>query len=103
MAPEDALWLSPALPPARYAIQHSTLDLLQPEAMGPAARARLGHVAVWIGEVGPGETIYMPPLWWHHVTTLEPTLGISHFWGTGALAQVMGLSHRIKTALGLWT
>jgi Cupin-like domain len=36
-----------------------------------------------VAELGPGESIFMPRHWWHHVTSLEPyNAMINYWWGT---------------------
>nr|XP_012143169.1 PREDICTED: lysine-specific demethylase 8-like isoform X3 [Megachile rotundata] len=34
----------------------------------------------WIGYLKPGEMLYIPPKWWHHVTSLSPSFSISFWW-----------------------
>jgi hypothetical protein len=31
-------------------------------------------------ELGPGDAIYIPPLWWHHVESLEPFNLLVNYW-----------------------
>ncbi len=36
-------------------------------------------------ELGPGDAIYVPPAWWHHVESLEPfNLLVNYWWHAGA-------------------
>lgn len=30
--------------------------------------------------LGPGEMLYIPPKWWHHVTALTPSFSVSFWW-----------------------
>ena len=33
--------------------------------------------------LGPGEMLYIPPKYWHHVTALDPSFSVSFWWGRG--------------------
>ena len=33
------------------------------------------------GELAPGELLYIPPLWWHHIRSLKPSFSVSFWWG----------------------
>ncbi len=35
-------------------------------------------------ELGPGDAIYIPPLWWHHVRSLEPFNVLVNYWWEAA-------------------
>ena len=42
--------------------------------------------------MGPGDAVFIPPLWWHHVESLEPFNVVVNYWwhdqvGDGALAD----------------
>src|SRR5258708_27194552 len=41
--------------------------------------------AAHAGELGPGDAIFIPPLWWHHVESLEPfNLLVNYWWRAAA-------------------
>lgn len=44
----------------------------------PRFREALAHALV--GELAPGDAIYIPPLWWHHVRSLERVNGLVNYW-----------------------
>jgi hypothetical protein len=46
----------------------------------PRFREALAHAVV--AELGPGDALYIPPLWWHHVRSLEQcNILINYWWG----------------------
>jgi hypothetical protein len=56
----------------------------------PRFRQALG--AAQVAELGPGDAIYIPPLWWHHVESLEDFNVLVNYWwhdsaGEGARAD----------------
>ena len=38
-------------------------------------------------DLEPGDAIYMPPLWWHHVASLEPLNALVNYWWKPATAD----------------
>jgi hypothetical protein len=50
--------------------------------------------AAYTGELAPGDAIYIPPLWWHHVESLEPfNLLVNRWWhvlGGAAVGSASG-------------
>jgi hypothetical protein len=37
----------------------------------------------YIVDLQPGETLYIPALWWHHLRNTKPTIAVSFWWGYG--------------------
>jgi hypothetical protein len=60
-------------------------------------RFRHAMEAAVTAELGPGDAIFIPPLWWHHVESLEPfNLLINYWWHGGGgfdslLAAILNL------------
>jgi hypothetical protein len=56
-------------------------------------------------ELGPGDAIYIPPLWWHHVQSLEPfNLLVNYWWhvlGGAAVGAVSGFDGLLASILNL--
>jgi hypothetical protein len=56
-------------------------------------------------ELGPGDAIFIPPLWWHHVESLEPfNLLVNYWWraaGGAATATESAFDSLIHTILNL--
>jgi hypothetical protein len=52
--------------------------------------------AARVAELGPGDAIFIPTLWWHHVESLDPRLNVLvNYWWKGSLGGVE------RTASGL--
>lgn len=63
--------------PAGRAI--SMVDFHAPDfAAHPKFREALRHAQTV--ELGPGDALYMPPLWWHHVEGLSPFNVLVNYW-----------------------
>ena len=43
-------------------------------------RFRQALAAAQVAELEPGDAIYMPPLWWHHVESLAPLNVLINYW-----------------------
>ncbi len=43
-------------------------------------RFRTALAAALTAELGPGDAIYIPPLWWHHVESLERFNALVNYW-----------------------
>jgi Cupin-like domain len=69
---------------------------------------REAMAAAQTAELGPGDAIFIPPLWWHHVESLESFNVLVNYWwhdlrGDGALADSAfdALLHGILSIRGL--
>jgi hypothetical protein len=59
-------------------------------------RFRDALAAAQVAELGPGDALYIPTLWWHHVESLDPKLNaLVNYWWKGAL----GAAERTASAL----
>ncbi|MGO9804140.1 MAG: cupin-like domain-containing protein [Steroidobacteraceae bacterium] len=57
----------------------SLVQLHQPDfERFPRFRAALA--AARTAELGPGDALFIPPLWWHHVESLEPLNVLVNYW-----------------------
>jgi Cupin-like domain len=82
----------------------SLVQLHQPDfERFPKFRAALA--AAHIAELGPGDAIYIPPLWWHHVESLEPfNLLVNYWWhvlGGTAVGAVSGFDALLTAIVNL--
>jgi hypothetical protein len=51
-------------------------------------RFREALAAAVSAELGPGDALYIPPLWWHHVESLEPfNLLVNYWWHAAGAAM----------------
>ena len=52
-------------------------------------RFRAALAAACVAELGPGDALFIPTLWWHHVESLDRKLNILvNYWWKGALGTV---------------
>jgi hypothetical protein len=82
----------------------SLVDLRRPDlARFPRFAQALPHLQV--AELGPGDAIFIPSLWWHHVESLEPmNLLVNYWWRRTPLhmdSPVGALLHAIMTVRDL--
>lgn len=68
---------SPDFAPTGAAIGIARLDRLD-DPRFPRLREALAHAQQ--AELEPGDAIYMPPLWWHHVESLLPLNALVNYW-----------------------
>ncbi|MCB9507937.1 MAG: cupin-like domain-containing protein [Myxococcales bacterium] len=72
------------------------LDNLDLERFPRAARAQ-----PWVCELAPGETLFMPRGWWHHVTTVESSMTVNTWWARGPWLAVIVASGTFKRLYGI--
>ena len=67
-------------------------------------RFREALAAAVSAELGPGDALYIPPLWWHHVESLEPfNLLVNYWWhaADAAMGTQAGFDTLIHAILNL--
>ena len=57
----------------------SLVDFAEPD-FERFPRFREARAQARVGELAPGDAIYMPPLWWHHVQSLERFNMLVNYW-----------------------
>jgi hypothetical protein len=63
-------------------------------------RFREAQASMLVAELAPGDAVYIPPLWWHHVQSLEPcNVLVNYWWGAshGNDAGLDCLTHALLT------
>lgn len=64
----------------------------------PKFRAALA--AAVSAELAPGDAIYIPPLWWHHVESLEPfNVLVNYWWHAAGDSQPVGAASGFDTLI----
>lgn len=76
----DALRLYP-YPPWSGTPNFSHVDPMNPD-FGRYPRAR--GATRWVGDLSPGDAVFIPGFVWHHVTTLETSVSVNFWWARGA-------------------
>lgn len=62
---------------------------------------RVAAAQPWVCDLKPGETLFMPRSWWHHVLTVEPTVSVNVWWATGARLLVAAAAGTFKRLWGV--
>ena len=56
--------------------------------------------AARVAELGPGDALFIPTLWWHHVESLDARLNVLvNYWWSGALGTVQSLASGMDSLL----
>jgi hypothetical protein len=62
-------------------------------------RFREALAAAVTADLGPGDAIYIPPLWWHHVVSLEPFNLLVNYWWHAAPGVATGSNSGFDTLI----
>jgi len=68
--------------PLDFAPTSTMIGMARPDRPDDPRVPRLGQAlaAAQTAELHPGDAIYMPPLWWHHVESLERLNALVNYW-----------------------
>ena len=82
------------LGPFEFTPAGTPASLVDPEALDldryPRAAEALEHALT--AELAPGDAIYIPHMWWHHVRSLDPLSILVNYWWDEAPAPQPGLA-----------
>lgn len=72
--------------PLEFTVAGQPMGLVSPEAPDLDRYPRFAQAmdCAITAELGPGDAIYIPPLWWHHVRSLEPFNVLVNYWWEAA-------------------
>jgi hypothetical protein len=97
------------LGPFEFTPAGTPVSLVDPEAPDlerfPLAAEAMGHART--AELAPGDAIYIPHMWWHHVRSLDPLSILVNYWWDEApepqpgLAPINALVHALLSFEGL--
>lgn len=54
-----------------------------------------------VAELGPGDMLYIPRLWWHQVRTLGTCVSVNFWWASGAYGALVTAARWFKRARGV--
>jgi len=55
----------------------SPIDVRAPDL---ARYPRYSRAHAWVGEIGPGQTLFIPAFWWHDVESLGTNVALNYWW-----------------------
>jgi hypothetical protein len=95
--------------PFEFTPAGTPVSLVDPDAPDlarfPLAAAAMAQARV--AELGPGDAIFIPHMWWHHVRSLDPVSILVNYWWNEApppqpgLAPIDAMIHAMLTFSGL--
>lgn len=62
---------------------------------------KLRGVETLVTELEPGDAIYIPRRWWHHVRTLEVSVSVNYWWAHGAQRAIVQATDLFKRIRGI--
>jgi len=89
--------------PLDFAPTAAAISLPRLEAVDDPRWPRLRHALehAQAAELEPGDAIYIPPLWWHHVASLEPLNALINWWWRSPGVHESGLNALMHGILAL--
>jgi len=57
---------------------------------------RLREAEMFVAELGPGDVIYIPRGWWHHVRTLDLSISVNFWWARGVRRLLVQAADYVK-------
>ncbi|MEO5687696.1 MAG: cupin-like domain-containing protein [Burkholderiaceae bacterium] len=76
----------------------SLVDFAKPD-FDRFPRFREAWAAARVAELAPGDAIYMPPLWWHHVHSLERFNVLMNWWWLAPAAGHAAMPHGLDALM----
>jgi hypothetical protein len=72
--------------PLEFTVAGQPMGMVSPDAPDLERHPRFAQAleTAQSAELGPGDAIYIPPLWWHHVRSLEPFNVLVNYWWEAA-------------------
>jgi [protein]-arginine 3-hydroxylase / protease len=62
---------------------------------------KLKGVETLVAELQPGDAIYIPRRWWHHVRTLDLAVSVNYWWADGLCRAVVLAADYVKRVRGI--
>jgi ribosomal protein L16 Arg81 hydroxylase len=57
---------------------------------------RLREAEMFVAELDPGDVIYIPRGWWHHVRTLDLSIAVNFWWASGVRRLLVQAADCVK-------
>lgn len=94
--PSDGLFIRPNSPSSRM----PNFARFDPERSQPSFVSRFTRPVRAV--IGPGDLLFIPPGWWHHIRSLETSLVVNYWWGGQVLAAFWRAAQWYKSMRGLY-
>lgn len=91
---------APVYPNSRFSKlpNHAQVD---PEKPDYKQFPNFKHAVPYIVELKAGETLFIPPFWWHHLRNIEESIAVSFWWAQGWTLPLVWLAAEYKKWRGI--
>lgn len=62
---------------------------------------RMRDASPVVAELGPGDMLYIPRLWWHQVRTIGTCVSVNYWWSSGPYGALVTMARWFKRARGV--
>lgn len=80
LVPSIDSWRMYRYPLTSHLPQCSRIDAEKPDPVRYPLFEKARKIVI---EIGPGDLLYLPRLWWHQVRSLDFSVSVNHWWATG--------------------
>jgi cupin-like protein len=87
--------------PHSFLSKAPNIGRVNPERPDYESFPRFRDARVVVADIGPGDVLYVPSLWWHYVATTETSIAVNFWWARGWKLPVAWLAFKYRMWRGI--